>query len=142
MLEPDYVVGLVDGEGSFTVYVRNPNDPRPRVLRVRAEPRFYLKLIEKDKQILYGLKEFFGCGNVYFQRDVRRNHQQCYRYEVAGRDDLKNVIIPFFKEHPPRLPSRAKDFEIFCELMAMIQRGDHLNETTLADMYRVKQGMH
>ncbi len=25
MLTKDYVIGLVDGEGSFTVYVRNPN---------------------------------------------------------------------------------------------------------------------
>jgi hypothetical protein len=142
MLTPDYISGLVDGEGSFTVYVRNPNDPRPRVRRVHAEPRFYLKLIERDKQILDELKEFFGCGNVYFQKDKRPNHQQCYRYEVAGRDDLENIIIPFFREHPPRLPSRAKDFVIFCELMALIRRGDHLNEETLAEMHRIKQGMH
>ena len=26
MLNPDYIVGLVDGEGSFTVYIRNPNN--------------------------------------------------------------------------------------------------------------------
>lgn len=64
-LTPDYIVGLVDGEGSFTVYIRNPEDSRERVRRVRAEAKFYVKLIEKDKEVLYRLREFFGCGNIY-----------------------------------------------------------------------------
>jgi LAGLIDADG endonuclease len=142
MLTPDYISGLVDGEGSFTVYVRDPNDSRPRVRRVRAAPRFYLKLVEADKIVLDELKDFFGCGNVYFQKDKRQNHQQCYRYEVAGLSDLENIIIPFFKEHPPHLPSRAKDFIIFCQLIELMKQRYHLNEVTLAEMHRIKQGMH
>ena len=66
MLDPHYVIGLVDGEGSFTAYIKNP-DIQNKERGVRAEPKFYLKLIEKDKDILYELKDFFGCGNVYFQ---------------------------------------------------------------------------
>ena len=62
MFNSDYIVGLVDGEGSFTVYIRNPDDRKTIKRRVKAEPRFYLKLIEKDKSILYKLKNFFGCG--------------------------------------------------------------------------------
>lgn len=99
MLKPDYVVGLVDGEGSFTVYIRNPDLKKNVKRRVKAEPRFYIKLIEKDKNILHKLKNFFGCGNVYFQRDKRKNHQNCYRYEVTNREDLEKIIIPFFKKH-------------------------------------------
>jgi len=96
MLNPNYIIGLVDGEGSFTVYIRNPKDNKSVKRRVKAEPRFYLKLVEKDKKILYELKKFFSCGNVYFQKDKRKNHQDCYRYEVANRKDIRNVIIPFF----------------------------------------------
>ena len=97
MINPSYIVGLVDGEGSFTVYIKNLDDSIEAKRRARAEPKFYLKLIEKDKKILYELKNFFGCGNVYFQKDTRKNHQHCYRYEVTSRSDLANVIIPFFK---------------------------------------------
>ena len=46
-LTKDYIVGLADGEGSFTAYVRDPksmNDGRER--RVRVEPKFYIKLVE------------------------------------------------------------------------------------------------
>jgi len=113
-ISPDYVVGLVDGEGSFTVYVKDPNSTKKVQRRTKVEPRFFLKLIEKDKKILYELKKFFGCGNVYFQVDKRLNHQNCYRYEVSNRDDLEKNIIPFFKSNSLRLRSKNGDFEIFC----------------------------
>ena len=142
MLNPDYVLGLVDGEGSFTVYIKNPDKEKLVKRRVKAEPRFYLKLVEKDKDILYKLRNFFGCGNVYYQKDTRRNHQNCYRYEVANRDDLYDIIIPFFKRHRLRLKSKQKDFKIFCKLMKMIKKNQHQTVKGLRAMYRIKQKMH
>ena len=142
MLTNDYVVGLADGEGSFTVYVRNPDDSRKRERRVRAEPKFFVKLIEKDKVILDGLKDFFGCGSVYFQKDARANHQQCYRYEVSNREDLGRIIIPFFTKHGLHFPSKRKDFEIFCDLFARIKNGEHTTEGGLKNLWQIKQMMH
>lgn len=142
MLHPDYIVGLVDGEGSFTVYVKSPETEKEVKRRVRVEPRFYLKLIEKDRKILYALKRSFRCGNVYFQKDTRKNHQDCYRYEVANRGDLQSIIIPFFEKHPLRLQSKKKDFQIFCRLMKRIQKGEHLTTSGLNSLYRLKQKMH
>ena len=139
---PDYVVGLVDGEGSFTVYIKNPNSQKKTERRTKAEPRFYLKLIERDKNILYGLKKFFSCGNVYFQKDSRPNHQNCYRYEVTNRDDLEKYIIPFFLKYEPKFNSKRKDFQIFCELMKMIRKREHLNRRGLSKMYQIKKEMH
>ena len=97
-LKSDYIVGLVDGEGSFTVYVQNPFIDHVSKRRVRVEPKFYVKLIEKDKEILFRLKEYFGCGSVYLQKDKRPKHQDCYRYEVYNRNDLQKIIIPFFRK--------------------------------------------
>ena len=141
MLNSHYILGLVDGEGSFTVYVQGVEQSN-RKRRVRAEPKFYLKLVEKDKDILYQLKDFFDCGNVYFQRDKRPNHQNCYRYEVASRKDLVEKIIPFFKRNSLRLNSKQKDFKNFCRLVSMMERGDHLTPEGLGKMRRIKQQMH
>ncbi|MDD5721501.1 MAG: LAGLIDADG family homing endonuclease [Candidatus Pacebacteria bacterium] len=140
-INPDYIIGLVDGEGSFTVYVRNPSKVS-HSRRVKIEPKFYLKLVEKDKKILYQLKNFFGCGSVYFQKDTRPNHQNCYRYEVYNRNDLKSVIIPFFKKHILKFPSKKKDFDIFCKMFSMIDNGIHLKESGLKKLYSLKQHMH
>ena len=141
-LSPEYVVGLVDGEGSFTVYIRSPESTEPRKRRVVVEPKFYIKLIEKDKKILYQLKEFFGCGSVYFQKDMRPNHQQCYRYEVFRRDELASIIIPFFRKHQLGFPSKRKDFETFCLLMKRIRRKEYLQKAGLSEMFAIKQTMH
>lgn len=141
-LSPDYIVGLVDGEGSFTVYVRNPDIEKVVTRRVMVEPKFYLKLIERDKDILYALKDFFGCGSVYFQKDSRPNHQNCYRFEVFRWEDLQTIIIPFFKEHKLKFVSKRNDFEIFCSMMKLLQKGSHKTESGLRELFQLKQRMH
>ena len=142
MLKPEYILGLVDGEGSFTAYVKNPDEVKVVKRRTMVEPRFCLKLNEKDKEILYQLKQFFKCGNVYFQPDKRANHQDCYRYEVTHREDLKNIIVPFFKENVPKLPSKKNDFSIFCEILERVLYGEHFSVVGLRKIYQLKQKMH
>ncbi|NTU66851.1 MAG: hypothetical protein HGB08_02895 [Candidatus Moranbacteria bacterium] len=141
-LNPNYIVGLVDGEGSFTIYVKDPDSSKEVRRRTKVEPRFFLKLIEKDKEVLYELKKFFGCGNVYFQGDKRANHQDCYRFEVANRNDLDKIIIPFFKKNSLMLRSKKGDFEIFCKILKMVLDKDHLKEAGLRKIYNLKQKMH
>ncbi len=142
MFTNDYIVGLVDGEGSFTVYVRNPESTSKVKRRVKAEPKFYLKLIEKDKYILYKLQKFFGCGNIYFQKERRQNHQQCYRYEVSNRADLERIIIPFFKANNLKFVSKRKDFELFCKIFRKIKKGEHFTKNGLREIFKIKQLMH
>lgn len=141
-ISKDYIVGLVDGEGSFTVYVKNPDSSRKVKRRTKVEPRFFVKLIEKDKAILYELKKFFDCGAVYFQKDKRINHQDCYRYEVANRADLSDKIVPFFEKNALKLNSKRCDFEIFCRILKMVKRKEHLRESGLRRIYNLKQKMH
>lgn len=138
----EYIVGLVDGEGSFTVYVKDPDSFKQVKRRTKVEPRFYLKLIERDRNILYELKKFFGCGNVYFQGDKRTNHQDCYRFEVTSRDDLQSIIIPFFRKNSLMLRSKRYDFEIFCQILEMVTDKKHLTESGLRNIYNLKQKMH
>lgn len=142
MLNPYYILGLIDGEGSFTAYIRSPYLRKAVKRQVRAEPKFYLKLKEKDRDILYKLKYFFSCGNVYFQKDRRKNHQNCYRYEVAKRDDLEKIIIPFFKRYRLKLASKRKDFKIFCKIMREIKKERHFTKSGLKSLYLLKQKMH
>lgn len=142
MLTEDYIVGLVDGEGSFTAFVQDQNKPKISKRRVKVEPRFYLKLNERDKDILYSLKRYFNCGNVYFQKDRRKNHQQCYRFEVTKRNDLSEIIIPFFEKHQLLMPTKRNDFKIFCQIMKLVSKGEHLNKDGLCRISKLKQKMH
>jgi hypothetical protein len=141
-ISAEYVVGLVDGEGSFTVYVKNPDSQKPVKRRTKVEPRFLLKLTEEDKDILYSLQKFFQCGNVYFQKDTRPNHKNCYRFEVSHRGDLAEKVIPFFESNALQLRTKRRDFEIFCVILDKVQRNEHLSETGLRAIYKLKQKMH
>jgi len=142
MLIPEYIVGLVDGEGSFTVYIKDPKSNTARTRRVRAEPKFYIKLMERDRAILFEIQKYFGCGNIYLQKDKRPTHNDCYRYEVTKREDLRRTIIPFFEKYELRLVSKRKDFKLFCSLLSMIESGKHLRSAGLKQMYVIKQKMH
>ena len=133
MLEKEYVLGLVDGEGSFNVRL---NASKRR--RAKVELKFSLKLRHQDKALLDALHTFFGCGNVYIQRDRRANHTLCYRYEVQNRKDIIETIVPFFRKHQPKAPTRQTDFELFRRIVGLAQR----KPIDFAGIQKLKEQMH
>ena len=136
-LTPDYIVGLVDGEGSFTFHLNTHPSRRNRI-----ELRFYLKLRKEDKDILDALKCFFRCGNVYVQRDRRPRHTDCYRYEVGAIKSLREVIIPFFQRFPLKSPSKLRDFTAFCKAMEVVEEKNHFTEEGIKKLTSLKKIMH
>jgi len=122
MLTPDYVLGLVDGEGSF--HVTLSNDKR----RSKVVLRFTIKLRHQDQETLYDLQTFFGCGKIYIQRDKRKNHSLCYRFEVQSKADIQKKIIPFFEKNLPKLESRRRDFELFKEISNLSSSPKDINK--------------
>jgi hypothetical protein len=137
MLTADYVVGLVDGEGSFAVHL-NGSDRR----RAKVEPRFCLKLKALDKPLLDRLQEFFECGKVYIQRDRRPNHSLCYRFEVSNRQDLFEKVVPFFEQHPLQTPSKQRDFALFRRVLALIRQEAHKTDDGLESIRQLADQMH
>src|SRR3989338_543405 len=133
MLNPEYIIGLVDGEGSF--YIRVNEDPKRRN---KIEFKFSVKLRHQDKEILDNLKQFFGCGNVYLQKDPRPNHTDCYRFEVNKKEDIFNKIIPFFEKNPPKIQSRKRDFDLFKQISKLSQQ----NILDREKIKSLKQEMH
>ena len=133
MLNPEYIIGLVDGEGSF--YIRVNEDPKRRN---KIEFKFSVKLRHQDKEILDNLKQFFGCGNVYLQKDPRPNHTGCYRFEVNKKEDIFNKIIPFFEKNPPKIQSRKRDFDLFKQISELSQQ----NILDREKIKSLKQEMH
>lgn len=133
MLNKNYVLGLVDGEGSFNVRVNERGRRRAEV-----ELKFSLKLRHQDRGVLDELQKFFGCGNVYIQRDKRENHSLCYRFEVQNRKEIAEKIIPFFVESPPKTESRKTDFEIFKEIASLAQQ----EQVDFEKIKSLKERMH
>src|SRR3989344_1897668 len=132
MLDKQYVLGLVDGEGSFNVRVNQTGR------RAKVELKFSLKLRHQDKEILDELQKFFGCGKIYIQRDKRENHSLCYRFEVQNKKEIIEKIIPFFEKNSPKIQSRKKDFELFKQIVELSQN----NFIDLEKIKNLKKQMH
>src|SRR3989338_3798866 len=137
MLSANYIVGLVDGEGSFNLRL-NTSQRR----RAKVEMRFSLKLRAEDKEILDELKNYFGCGNVYRQIDKRPNHGLCYRYEVQNRKELWEKIIQFFEKNPPQLASKKRDFGIFKKIASLVKENADKTEEGTKEIIALKEKMH
>ena len=132
MLENEYVLGLVDGEGSFNVRINH------KKRRAKVELKFSLKLRHQDKEVLDELQAFFGCGKVYIQNDRRANHSLCYRFEVQNKKEIIEKIIPFFEQNVPKLPSRKRDFELFRQITVLAQQ----EAVDLEKIEELKKQMH
>ena len=92
----EYVVGLTDGEGCFHVNMwKSPSYKAGYGIQVH----FYIKMQERDRELLEKVKNTLECGTVYFQKEVRLNHCQCYRYTVSSHRDILTKVIPFFKQN-------------------------------------------
>lgn len=64
-LSADYIVGLTDGEGSFSVYLNPPNKKHGSINH-RVQCRYYIKMREDELPLLEKVKDFFWGGAVKF----------------------------------------------------------------------------
>ena len=145
MLSPDYIVGLTDGEGSFSVHLHPPHKIGESWTNYyRAECHYYIKLREDELPLLKEVKKFFGCGKLYLQKDKRLNHRNCYRFEISSYEKIKEVVIPFFQKHPLRGVNRKNDFGLFCKIfkIATERKGKHLTIKELEKARKLKMQMH
>ena len=140
VLSADYIVGLTDGEGSFTVYLNPPNKKHGSI-SYRVQCRYYIKMREDELPLLEKVQKFWGCGKIYFQREYRKNQRDNYRFEIFNYDLLKRVVVPFFKRHPLE-SKRIKDFELFCQILDLAIAKAHHTKGGLEKIMDLKSKMH
>lgn len=140
MLSADYIVGLTDGEGSFTAYLRPPMKKHGSK-NYRVECHYYIKLRDDDRHLIEEVKNFFNVGRVSFQKDGRPNHHNCYRYETTSLKDITEVIIPFFDQH--QLPgNKMYDYQLFKKIVKAVIGKEHKTSSGFAKIKKMKKQMH
>jgi hypothetical protein len=140
MITADYIVGLTDGEGCFYVNIRPP-DKKYQGSKTAIETHFYIKLREDDLFLLNKIKNYFGCGAVYFQKEKRENHSACYRFEINSRKNIHEVLIPFFDRHPLKSEKR-KNYYIFRKIALMVKNDFHKEVKGLRKILLLKSQMN
>ncbi len=133
-----WVVGFVDGEGCFSIGIN-----RNLLMKTgwQVVPEFVVTQGEKSLAALQSLKEFFGCGNIFVNRRSDNHKEHLYRYCVRSLDDLRTIIVPFFKANPLRT-SKQDDFEKFVQALALIDQGRHLCKEGIAEIATIAETMN
>ena len=123
-LDAKWLAGFTDGEGTFSIsFIKNES----MRFGYQIFTEFVITQGEKSLDVLKLIQRFFGCGNIYVNRRYDNHRENIHRYCVRNRKDLLGNIIPFFKKHV-LLTSKKNDFKIFAEVVAMIERREHLSE--------------
>jgi len=115
-----YIVGLVDGEGSF--HIAFYKDEKMKT-NLKVIPEFHVSQNVYSLRVLKELQKFFTCGNIKVNH-VSRKSDQTYVFVVRNRQDLLEKVIPFFKRNKLRT-TKAFDLEIFAKVVKMMNHGKH-----------------
>ena len=102
---------------------------------VQVLPEFTVVQHERDVQLLFALKEFFGCGVV------RTNHGDRMAFRVRGKEHLLQRVVPFFVEHPLKSKKRV-DFEKFRRVLLKMEAGDHLTANGVEEIREIASQMN
>ena len=129
VMVPAYIVGFTEGEGCFLVCIRKD---------FRIELRFFISQAIGNKPLLEEIKSFFGVGSVYQKKAAKGKRLPAYVFEVAKRDDIYNVVIPFFEKHNLKGYKR-KSFETFREISQIVKGRQDTRKLTKKELIYVRE---
>ena len=84
-------------------------------------PEFVVTQGAKSVHVLHSLREFFDCGRVFINNRSDNHKEPIYRFCVRAARDLREKVIPFFKENPLRTIKRQA-FEVFADVVRKMER--------------------
>ena len=136
-LDPNYIVGFVDGEGCFSVSINKHANNRLEVRLI-----FEIELREDDLEILERIKEILGCGNIYhltYERYVKWKPH--YKYKVSNFKDINGKIIPFFQKFPLQA-KKKRSFAVFSQVAKLIEKKQHLKEEQVEAIRLIRKNIN
>lgn len=133
-----WIVGFVDGEGTFAVNLFRNNTSK---LGWQCFPEFVITQSYKSIDSLLSVKEFFACGQIYINKRYDNHREDLVKYCVRSRIDLTQKIIPFFDNYHLRT-SKSDDFKRFSKIVRMMDQKHHLTKEGLVKIAKIIETMN
>lgn len=131
-LNPYWVSGFVDGEGTFYVGI-NKNSTMSNGFQVL--PEFRIVQHKKDIKVLYALKDFFKSGVV------RINHDDRYELRIRSLECINNYVISHFDKFQ-LMTNKKFDFIKFKRVVNLINQKNHLEIKGLKKIIEISLEMN
>lgn len=131
VLNPNYMTGFIDAEGSFGIYLRKSTGSK---YGFEVKGMFQINLNKNDSVLLENIKLFFNnVGNIYEKK-------KSIIYTVESKK-LLPVLIDHFEKYPLITQKRA-DYILFKQAVELIIRGEHLTPEGLDKVVAIKASMN
>ena len=123
-LNPHYVCGFIDGEGSFSVSIG-----KHKTLKRRFEvrPEFEIELRKDDQEILERLLITIGIGRIYDCSYDRYGWYPHVKYKITSVWDMKEYLFPFLDTYPLQA-KKSRSYKIFKIIVLMLCDKKHLSD--------------
>ena len=140
----NFIAGFVSGEGSFYVTIGKGSTYHDQV-----QCGFSVKVRADDRELIKGIwRALEFSGNIYdvptnryrYKRDPIRRHDAVMLL-IRKLDELTSCVIPFFDRYPLRGRKRH-DYEIWKQIVRMLERGEHLTFEGLEKVLAFKAEMN
>lgn len=130
-LEPSYVTGFTDGEGSFILTIIRDNKYKTGW---RVACRFVISLHKKDLILLNKIKDFFNTGSIFYMG------KDASQYRVESLKGLEYIINHFDKY--PLKTKKQVDYNLFKLAYNLIKNKDHTTKEGLLKLVALKANMN
>ena len=140
-LNPNWITGFTDAEGSFIISITRSEN---RAIRWILTPIFSIELHGNDLHLLSKIQSFFGVGNI-----TTKNGQVVY--SVKSIVDINSIIIPHFYKYPllhlrnekqMLLTQKQADFLLFKKIVELVIQKHHLREEGLIKILEFKASLN
>src|ERR1700730_7382096 len=136
-LNPNYIVGFVDGEGCFAISISKHKTTK---LGRDAQLSFEIEIRGDERPLLERLQYTWGCGKIYDLNYKRYGWMPHVKYHMRGLSNFEEVLIPFFRQHPLQGKKR-KDFDLFCQAFEVFKAKRHLTSGGVHELEAIRQLM-
>ena len=123
-LNPHYVSGFIDGEGSFSISI-GKHKTLKRGFEIR--PEFEIELRKDDQEILERILITIGAGRLYDCSYERYGWYPHVKFKIMSIWKMKEYLFPFLDAYPLQA-KKAKSYVIFKEIVLMVCNKEHLSD--------------
>lgn len=132
-LDPWFVTGFADAEGSFIIHIRKL--PR-NTTGWRVEGRFKITLHKKDLALLKQLQKFFSGV-----RKIGKNGKDTLSLDIRSIEELYTAVLPLFDSYS-LITQKKVDFELFKRVIGKIKNKEHLTDVGIQEIVNIKASMN
>ena len=136
-LNPHYIMGFIDGEGSFAISI-GKNAEYKRGVQVRAE--FEIELRADDQRILERILLTIGCGKIYDCSYDRYGWYPHVKYKITGAKDMIDYLFPFLDQYNLQAKKRGS-YKLFKQIVLMYRKKEHLTDKGYFKIVKLRDKM-